>query len=45
MIAIASGGLTGTGLGLGNPELVPINTTDFIFAAICEEFGIIMGLH
>ena len=43
MIAIASGGLTGTGLGLGHPELVPVNTTDFIFAAICEELGIIMG--
>jgi cell division protein FtsW (lipid II flippase) len=43
MFSIASGGLTGTGLGLGHPEYVPVNTTDFIFAAICEELGILMG--
>lgn len=43
MFSIASGGLTGTGLGLGHPEYVPVNTTDFIFAAICEEQGILMG--
>lgn len=43
MFSIASGGLTGTGLGLGHPEYVPVNTTDFIFASICEELGIIMG--
>jgi cell division protein FtsW (lipid II flippase) len=43
MFSIASGGLTGTGLGLGHPEYVPINTTDFIFAVLCEELGILMG--
>lgn len=43
MLSIASGGLTGSGLGLGHPEYVPVNTTDFIFAAICEELGIVMG--
>lgn len=43
MFSIASGGLTGTGLGLGHPEYVPINTTDFIFAALCEELGILIG--
>lgn len=43
MFSIASGGLTGTGLGLGHPEYVPINTSDFIFAAICEELGILTG--
>jgi cell division protein FtsW (lipid II flippase) len=43
MFSIASGGLTGSGLGLGHPEYVPINTTDFIFAILCEEFGILMG--
>lgn len=41
--AISSGGLLGAGLGLGHPDLVPVNKTDFIFAAICEELGIIMG--
>jgi cell division protein FtsW (lipid II flippase) len=43
LISIASGGLIGTGLGLGHPEYVPVNTTDFIFSAICEELGIIIG--
>ncbi|MCT8976418.1 FtsW/RodA/SpoVE family cell cycle protein [Clostridium sp. CX1] len=43
MFSIASGGLTGSGLGLGYPEYVPINTTDFIFAALCEELGILIG--
>ncbi len=43
MISIASGGLTGSGLGLGHPEYVPVNTTDFIFAALCEELGILIG--
>lgn len=41
--AISSGGLLGSGLGLGHPDLVPVRTTDFIFAAICEELGIVMG--
>jgi len=43
MFSLASGGLTGTGLGLGHPEYVPVNTSDFIFAALCEELGILIG--
>lgn len=43
MFSIASGGLTGTGLGLGHPEYVPVNTSDFIFAVLCEELGILIG--
>jgi cell division protein FtsW (lipid II flippase) len=43
LISIASGGLFGTGLGLGYPKMVPVNTTDFIFAAICEEMGLLTG--
>jgi cell division protein FtsW (lipid II flippase) len=43
MISIASGGLTGVGLGLGHPEFVPVNYTDFIFSVICEELGILTG--
>ncbi|MFY9176821.1 MAG: FtsW/RodA/SpoVE family cell cycle protein [Caldicoprobacterales bacterium] len=43
LIAISSGGLIGTGLGLGSPQVVPAFKTDFIFATICEEFGIISG--
>jgi len=44
LISIASGGLFGTGLGLGYPKMVPVVTTDFIFSAICEEMGILTGL-
>ncbi|WP_392486064.1 FtsW/RodA/SpoVE family cell cycle protein [Haloimpatiens sp. FM7315] len=44
LIAIASGGLFGSGLGLGYPGFVPVNESDFIFAAICEELGILTGM-
>jgi cell division protein FtsW (lipid II flippase) len=38
--AMADGGITGTGLGLGRPTIVPEVATDFIFAAIAEELGL-----
>ena len=44
LMAIAAGGLFGAGLGLGYPYAIPVNTSDFIFAVICEEFGIIFGI-
>jgi cell division protein FtsW (lipid II flippase) len=44
LMAIAAGGMFGAGLGLGSPESIPVNTSDFIFAAICEEFGIVFGI-
>ncbi|MCJ7689471.1 MAG: FtsW/RodA/SpoVE family cell cycle protein, partial [Clostridiaceae bacterium] len=43
LISIAEGGLFGTGLGLGYPTMVPVVNTDFIFAAICEEMGLLTG--
>ncbi|WP_125154011.1 FtsW/RodA/SpoVE family cell cycle protein [Clostridium rectalis] len=43
LLAIASGGLTGSGLGKGYPSYIPARTTDFIFSVICEELGILMG--
>lgn len=43
MYSIAWGGLFGTGLGLGYPTFVPVAESDFIFSAICEEMGILMG--
>jgi cell division protein FtsW (lipid II flippase) len=39
--ALASGGIVGTGLGQGSPTLIPYAPTDFIFAAIGEELGLI----
>jgi peptidoglycan glycosyltransferase len=37
--AFGTGGLAGTGLGLGNPDKIPNAETDFIFSAIGEELG------
>lgn len=39
--ALAEGGLTGTGLGLGSPDAIPVVETDMIFAAIGEELGLV----
>ena len=43
LFAMASGGLLGAGLGKGYPGFIPVNTSDFIFAVICEEMGLLMG--
>lgn len=40
LFAMGSGALTGSGIGLGRPDLIPAVTTDFIFAAIAEEMGL-----
>lgn len=39
--ALANGGLTGTGPGRGEPYRIPEVETDFIFAAIGEELGLV----
>jgi cell division protein FtsW (lipid II flippase) len=44
LLASASGGLLGRGPGMGNPGLVPVPHSDFIFAAIAEESGLIGAL-
>ncbi len=41
LYAFGSGGFQGTGLGLGRPDIIPVATTDFIFAAIGEELGLL----
>ena len=44
LYAIASGGLTGVGLGNGYPDLIFASESDFIFAVISEEFGMIFAV-
>ena len=44
LIAIGSGGLFGMGLGLGSPRKIPLYYSDFIFASITEEFGLIFAI-
>ena len=39
--AFGSGGVGGTGLGLGSPWQIPNAATDFVFAAIGEELGLV----
>lgn len=39
--ALADGGIAGTGIALGTPTRIPEVETDFIFAAIGEELGLI----
>ncbi len=39
--AFSAGGVTGTGINLGSPTRIPLSETDFIFAAIGEELGLV----
>jgi peptidoglycan glycosyltransferase len=39
--AFSAGGVTGTGINLGSPNRIPLAETDFIFAAIGEELGLV----
>jgi peptidoglycan glycosyltransferase len=39
--SLAAGGITGTGLGLGQSGNIPFITSDMIFAAVGEELGFI----
>ncbi len=39
-MALAAGGLGGTGLGQGMPDAIPAVHTDFVYAAIAEELGV-----
>ena len=41
LFGLSSGGISGSGLGEGHPELVPVAHSDYILAAIGEEFGLI----
>ncbi|HEY6231826.1 MAG TPA: FtsW/RodA/SpoVE family cell cycle protein [Pyrinomonadaceae bacterium] len=41
IFGIASGKNTGRGLGLGYPEVIPIADSDYVYAAVAEEEGLV----
>jgi cell division protein FtsW (lipid II flippase) len=41
LFSFATGGIFGTGLGNGQPDTVPLASTDFIIAAFGEELGLV----
>jgi peptidoglycan glycosyltransferase len=41
LFAMAAGGIFGSGLALGSPQRIPAVSTDFIFAAVGEELGLL----
>lgn len=44
LFAIGTWGALGSGLTRGTPQKIPMNISDYIFAAVCEEFGIVIGV-
>lgn len=44
LFAIGTGGYFGMGIGQGAPSNIPVVEADFIFSAICEEFGVVFGI-
>ncbi|AZA10371.1 FtsW/RodA/SpoVE family cell cycle protein [Corynebacterium gerontici] len=41
LFGLSSGGIAGSGLGKGHPELIPVAESDFILAVVGEELGLI----
>jgi cell division protein FtsW (lipid II flippase) len=41
LLAFGSGGIFGTGVGLGYPDYIPVVHSDFIFSALAEEWGLL----
>ncbi|WP_167143995.1 FtsW/RodA/SpoVE family cell cycle protein [Canibacter zhoujuaniae] len=38
---MANGGITGTGLGAGYPQITPLSYSDYIFPSVAEELGLV----
>jgi len=41
LITVANGGIFGRGPGMGSPNVVPVAHSDFVFAAMVEETGLV----
>jgi len=41
LMAVAAGGILGQGIGQGQPTIIPVVHSDFAFAAIGEEWGMV----
>ncbi|KQB84631.1 FtsW/RodA/SpoVE family cell cycle protein [Corynebacterium oculi] len=41
LFGMSWGGITGTGIGQGHPDIIPVVWTDFILAAVGEEMGLV----
>lgn len=41
LMAFGSGGIFGTGPGLGSPGYIPVVHSDFVFSALAEEWGLL----
>ena len=41
LMAFGAGGIIGTGVGLGSPGFIPVAHSDFVFAALAEEWGLL----
>jgi len=44
LYALAAGGIAGQGIGQGFPTYIPVVHSDFVFAAVSEEWGLIGSL-
>ncbi|MBQ7840343.1 MAG: FtsW/RodA/SpoVE family cell cycle protein [Lachnospiraceae bacterium] len=44
LFAMSRGGLFGLGIGKGTPDDIPFVETDFVFAALIEELGLLFGI-
>lgn len=44
LLAFASGGLLGQGIGQGYPTYIPVVHSDFVFSAVGEEWGLLGAL-